>query len=1098
MERLFGIPTAGLMPALLLIVGTLLLLLALLSLKNRIILKLSVRDLPRRPAQTALMIAGLTFSTTIITAALVTGDTLTFSNRSQAIRGLGQIDHIITSPSTSATQPGLIAETRLEQLRAHLAADEQIDAVVPAIIRGVSLHHRESGQGEPAASVFAPGPDYDSALGDVIALDGAQAALSQLAPGEVYLNEKGAELLDIQAGDTIEAFFDDQPVFLNVKAIVGNHGLLNGERSAVVIMPLAEAQRLLGLEGQMTTILVSGAGDAPAGHETSEAVAERLRVLVADRAVAEQITAALRASEVRAVIDEQAAAIPDQQRRLREQAEALLYELDQAGISDRLIALLADDGLSAWILSRELPQATIDTLSEQFGALSELNISDIKARAIAEAEQSGSVYSQLFLVFGTFSIFAGMLLIFQLFVMLAAERKSELGIARAIGVQRRHLIQLFVTSGVIYDLLAGVFGVMLGLAIAYGMVAVIGDLLGTLSMSEASALSFHASSRSLLIGYALGVLVTFLVVALAAWRISRLNIIVAIRNLPEHMHSRQRGLLRRVWAMIRGPLLALLGIGMMSSAHASGQLSPAIIGVALCIIGGGLLLGWLLDFTALRPSLRDRIVFTLIGLCLLIFYAAPFGTWDALLGLEGLESSADVFILSGVMIVAGAIWIVIYNGDLLLRLFNTLFSRIGSLTPVLKTATAYPLSARFRTGMTLAMFSIVIFTVIVMTIVTQADEQVLGQRGADVITGGYDVQAMVMSGAPLPDLGARIAGGSQRDSIAGIGAVAVLPIEIRQVGATSQKWFDYRINGYDAAYIEQVRQHYGFKLRAPGFETDEQIWQALRERDDVMVVGRADIPSRQSVRLDQRAFMLESFFWEDEQMPEVEVEVRLPQTDEVRRLKVIGVLNSSWIGNFMGGVHASHQVIEQVAAGPIPASLFFIKAREGVDALTLARGLEKEFLAEGLETTAMRQLIQESLASSKSFNQLLRGFIALGLFIGIASLGVISSRSVVERRQQIGMLRAIGYQRGMVWLTFLLEAAFVAALGIVIGTLLGLNTGWNIINQFAKEQPGMTFDPPLAEILIIDALALVFALLATILPARRATRIYPAEALRYE
>ena len=50
----------------------------------------------------------------------------------------------------------------------------------------------------------------------------------------------------------------------------------------------------------------------------------------------------------------------------------------------------------------------------------------------------------------------------------------------------------------------------------------------------------------------------------------------------------------------------------------------------------------------------------------------------------------------------------------------------------------------------------------------------------------------------------------------------------------------------------------------------------------------------------------------------------------------------------------------------------------------------------------------------------------LGLVVGVAALGVISARAVVERRQQIGVLRAIGFRRRMVQAAFLLESSFIA------------------------------------------------------------------------
>jgi hypothetical protein len=46
--------------------------------------------------------------------------------------------------------------------------------------------------------------------------------------------------------------------------------------------------------------------------------------------------------------------------------------------------------------------------------------------------------------------------------------------------------------------------------------------------------------------------------------------------------------------------------------------------------------------------------------------------------------------------------------------------------------------------------------------------------------------------------------------------------------------------------------------------------------------------------------------------------------------------------------------------------------------------------------------------ASITFNRLIQGFMGLGLLVGVAALGVISARSVVERRQQIGVMRALG------------------------------------------------------------------------------------------
>jgi putative ABC transport system permease protein len=132
---------------------------------------------------------------------------------------------------------------------------------------------------------------------------------------------------------------------------------------------------------------------------------------------------------------------------------------------------------------------------------------------------------------------------------------------------------------------------------------------------------------------------------------------------------------------------------------------------------------------------------------------------------------------------------------------------------------------------------------------------------------------------------------------------------------------------------------------------------------------------------------------------------------------------------------------------------------------------------------------------------LIQGFMGLGLVVGSASLGIISTRAVVERRHQIGVLRAIGYRPWMIQGSFLLESSFVALLGIFIGLGLGLVLSYNFYNgEVDVSSPGveLTFAVPWLQLGTIVAIAYVASLLTTYLPAWQAARVYPAEALRYE
>src|SRR5204863_4682672 len=177
--------------------------------------------------------------------------------------------------------------------------------------------------------------------------------------------------------------------------------------------------------------------------------------------------------------------------------------------------------------------------------------------------------------FGSFSIAAGILLIFLIFVMLAAERRGELGIARAVGTQRRHLVQLSLHEGAAYDVVAAAVGAAAGVAVAYGMVLVMASAFA--STSDLS-ISYAVKPASVVLAYALGVLLTFAVVAFSAWRVSRMNIVSAIRNLPQPpaVRRRRRWLLS-VLGILLGVLLAYSGI------HAKDAVSLGL-GVSLVVL----------------------------------------------------------------------------------------------------------------------------------------------------------------------------------------------------------------------------------------------------------------------------------------------------------------------------------------------------------------------------------------------------------------------------------------------------------------------------------------------------------------------------------
>ena len=164
-----------------------------------------------------------------------------------------------------------------------------------------------------------------------------------------------------------------------------------------------------------------------------------------------------------------------------------------------------------------------------------------------------------------------------------------------------------------------------------------------------------------------------------------------------------------------------------------------------------------------------------------------------------------------------------------------------------------------------------------------------------------------------------------------------------------------------------------------------------------------------------------------------------------------------------------------------------------------AEAFESALLNNGAQAVSYEEILEEGQAQFRGFLTLIQGFMGLGLIVGIAAVGVIAFRAVVERRQQIGMLRAIGYQKDMVSLSFLIETTFVVGIGVITGTALGLALSWILFSDEAFTG-GQTADfvVPWILVAVILLIAFVMALVMTWVPSRQAASIAPAEALRYE
>lgn len=174
------------------------------------------------------------------------------------------------------------------------------------------------------------------------------------------------------------------------------------------------------------------------------------------------------------------------------------------------------------------------------------------------------------------------------------------------------------------------------------------------------------------------------------------------------------------------------------------------------------------------------------------------------------------------------------------------------------------------------------------------------------------------------------------------------------------------------------------------------------------------------------------------------------------------------------------------------------EAKEDVEkSLRNERGLE-----EGEENFSVNT--QEDLIAS--FNNILS--VVRGVVIGIASISLLVGAvnimntmytSVTQRTREIGVMKAIGASRRQIMTLFLLEAGIIGMVGGILGVAVGASLS-SLASYAATQASNIQINPYLGPELLLGAVTFSFVvgIISGVLPARRAAKLPPAEALRYE
>ncbi len=1065
---------------------------AMLSWRSPLLFKLSTRNIARRRLRAALITVGLMLSTSVVGSAFVSGDTMTHTLQSLVAGSLGSVDEVILlDPPRSRffgairtiAEPGIgalaganlsfFAESEIDGVHDAARSGGPIAGIVPAIVDQVTVVDAGSQQLQSAVSLLAVPGAYPAAFGPLTTTAGAPIALEALGPDEVLVNAAAAEAFHAAAGERLAILRSGQTWNVRVRAVSGNGGLAGME--PLLIVPLAHYQHFLHQDGQVNQIIVANQGGSKS-VERSEEAAQLLRSRLADRSAAQQLHKLLAAPEIqRGLLEAGRTLSPADRQRLA----ALRTEAVRPEMTDRFISLVADPRVRRrlFFLAARLPAGPQHmNAAGLLQRLTRLSVLDLKQQALEQAAGYGAVITTVFLVLGIFSIAAATLLIFLIFSLLAADRGSELATMRALGMRRRQIMSMFLLEGLVYDLVGAALGTAASLGAGYLIVVSLGRAIEPFGVK----LDPHVEPRSLLIAFTAGVLLSLAAMLPGAWRVSRLAIVAATRG--EAVGE------SRVASFVFGTLL-LAGAAVVwwrwrVPEAAYQPRHPLIVPATLSLVLLGLIFCCLPLARRLvsRPALAGSAApAALAGLLLAAIWVGTLAHLPTPAG----ETRADSVTLAaaGLVLVLAAVWSATHGLAPLLEPLDRALSPLPRLRAVVRPAARYLGQQRWRTGLTLAMFGTIIFIMVVA--LTLINVILNAYAGGEAPVAGYDLRADQTAGTTaVRDMEAALAStpAVSRAAFSAIGSVASEDIQIVPLGLPVARWEAGTLAIVDDGFLVGIRA--GMERLAPGYSRAESSWAAVRAHPGTAVVTarmfHSIMPSASSTA--------------GTPLAPLSIWIRPNTGGKPIKLVVIGVVDAR--SELDEGIYASRAGISGLGIPPTAPSAFFFAVRPGIRVQDAAEGLRVSLGTRGLTIVSLGDAQRIVSSVRLLLTRLVQSFMGLGLLAGIAALGLLGVQAVLERRQQLGTLRAIGFTGGQLRAVLAIEAAAIAAVGIALGIALGLLLARSLVAVLAATYPEVHNAVPWHEIAITASTAWAGSTIAISVAAWNAGRVSPADALR--
>ncbi len=224
-----------------------------------------------------------------------------------------------------------------------------------------------------------------------------------------------------------------------------------------------------------------------------------------------------------------------------------------------------------------------------------------------------------------------------------------------------------------------------------------------------------------------------------------------------------------------------------------------------------------------------------------------------------------------------------------------------------------------------------------------------------------------------------------------------------------------------------------------------------------------------------------------------------------KRLKIAAIFQSGFFDSDANWAYININAVRRLFSYP-PGSAYTIQFK--IDDLgraeEIAENIRKQS-GDGFVTTTWMELNKPLYSAFKL--QKLALFLTIGLIVFVASLNIVTTliMMVLEKQADIAILDAMGATPKTIHRVFMFQGLIIGVMGAVIGNVLGISASWILdtyqlipLEPEIYSIPYVPFHVRAWDAVLISATALLISFLATIYPARRASKLDPVEVLRYE